>query len=86
MNIEYILTNSSRNDKKYMVKYFNDLTGRLNTIHFGQRGADDYTLTNSEDAKRMYIQRHSKDRIDDLRYAGAWSFNLLKLMLFIAIS
>jgi hypothetical protein len=77
MNIEYILSNSSRNNKKYMVKYFNDITGRINTIHFGQQGMDDYTLTNSEDAKRLYIQRHSKDKTDDLRYAGAWAMNLL---------
>ena len=77
MNTQYILSASSRKDKKYMVKYFNDITGRLNTIHFGELGADDFTLFNNKEQKQRYIDRHSKDRVDDLRYAGAWAMNLL---------
>jgi len=39
---------------------FNYADGKVKTIHFGQAGAPDYTLTGDKERRRLYIQRHSK--------------------------
>jgi len=72
---------SSRKDKKYMVIVRNPKTGRLKTIHFGQRG---YHHNYSEDARRRYLARSSKIRDkygrltkDNKLSANYWSRKLL---------
>jgi len=73
----YILSNSSKPEKKLMVKFLNDKTGNINTVHFGATGYDDYTITKNDAQKLLYQKRHADDYINDLNYAGAWSMNLL---------
>jgi hypothetical protein len=57
--MEFILSKSTNTNKKYMVKFVNPNTKRNNTIHFGQAGADDYTITKNPIQKDRYILRHS---------------------------
>ena len=75
--MEYHLYKSSNPKKKYMVKFINQTTNKVNTIHFGATGYDDYTITNNMKQKELYKLRHANDNINDLSYAGAWSMNLL---------
>jgi len=57
------LYKSSRDTKKYMVKFvFPD--GKKRTVHFGQRGADDYTITGDKEQRQRYIDRHDNKRED----------------------
>ena len=75
--MEYHLYKSTNPKKKFMVKFLNQTTGRINTIHFGAYSYDDYTITNNDERKRLYIKRHINDNITDLNFAGCWSMNLL---------
>jgi hypothetical protein len=45
---------STRRDKKKMVFVFNPKTGRVNTIHFGQKG---YKSNYSKIARTRYLKR-----------------------------
>jgi hypothetical protein len=45
---------STRKDKKYMISY----NGK--TIHFGQKGASDYTIHKDPKRKEAYLNRHRK--------------------------
>ena len=73
----YYLYKSTNPKKKYMVKFINQATNKINTIHFGAYSYDDYTITNNDERKRLYKLRHANDNINDLSYAGAWSMHLL---------
>ncbi len=53
------ITPSTKADKKYMAIFDND--GRRKTVHFGQKNADDFTLTKNLDQKNRYQTRHRKD-------------------------
>ena len=76
--MEYHLYKSSNDNKKFMVKFFNQTTGRINTIHFGASAyPNDYTITNNDEKKALYKLRHANDNINDLSYAGAWSWWLV---------
>ena len=75
--MNYYLYNSTNPKKKYMVKFINQATNKINTIHFGAYSYDDYTITNNDERKRLYIKRHINDNITDLNFAGCWSMNLL---------
>ncbi len=75
--MDYYLYKSSNPKKKYTIKFINEQTRRINTIHFGAAGYDDYTLTNDDKQKLLYQKRHQNDNINDLNYAGCWSMNLL---------
>jgi hypothetical protein len=75
---DYYLEKSSRKDKKYMVSFINKKTKKVNSIHFGQAGANDYTITGDEEAKKRYINRHKKNEDwSDLSKAGTWSRYIL---------
>ena len=74
---EYYLSKSSNLNKKFVVKFINEKTNKVNTIHFGQAGADDYTITNNDAQKVRYKIRHANDNIFDLSFPGAWSMHLL---------
>ncbi len=52
---------SSKPDKKMMAMF--EVNGRTRTIHFGQKKADDYTITKDKDQRDRYIMRH-KSRED----------------------
>ena len=82
----YQLFNSTNHNKKYMVQFVNEVTGRLNKIHFGAFGHHDYTIlssiekhqnVDSKKRKELYILRHVNDYINDLSYPGCWYMNLL---------
>ncbi len=70
------LTKSDRPGKKWKVIVADK--EHKKTIHFGQRGADDFTLTGDKEQKARYIDRH-KDKEDwtDVFSAGFWSRWLL---------
>lgn len=60
-------------DKKY-VAIFSDGT----KTHFGQKGADDYTLTGDKDQRERYRSRHRKDlATKNPRKPGFLSYYLL---------
>jgi len=67
---------SSRSDKKYMAMF--NIDGKKKTTHFGQSGADDYTITRDEDQKKRYRTRHKKDLdTGDPTRAGYLSYYIL---------
>ena len=50
---------STKADKKLMATFEND--GRTKVVHFGQKTADDYTITKDKEQRARYRQRHKKD-------------------------
>ena len=77
MKQTYYLYNAINRKNKYSVQFINKATNRLNTIHFGQFGASDYTLNKNDNTKRLYRLRHASDNINDLSFSGCWSWHLL---------
>ena len=75
--MEYHLYKSSNPKKKFMVKFLNQTTNKINTIHFGANNMSDYTINNDDRRKALYKLRHANDNINDLSYAGAWSMHVL---------
>ena len=74
---QYYLYPSNLKTKKYTIKFVNEKTKRVNTIHFGAAGMSDYTLHKDNKRKALYQTRHQNDNINDLNYAGCWSWWLL---------
>ena len=69
MSINIIVKKSTKPDKKYEA-IIND----KKTIHFGQKGASDYTIHNDDERKERYINRHKKnENWNDIYTAGFWS-------------
>ncbi len=66
--MDYYLYKSSNPVKKYTIKFTNEKTKRINTIHFGAAGYDDFTITNDDKQKLLYQKRHANDNINDLNY------------------
>jgi hypothetical protein len=67
---------SSRSDKKYMAMF--NIDGKKKTTHFGQAGADDYTITKDEEQKKRYRTRHKRDlETNDPTRAGYLSYYIL---------
>jgi len=61
---------SSKPDKKYMAMF--NIDGKKKTTHFGQAGADDYTITRDEEQKKRYLDRHrANENWNDPLTAGA---------------
>lgn len=52
------IRNSTRNGKKKMAIFENRKTGRTKTIHFGQKGASDFTKHKDTERKNRYLKRH----------------------------
>ena len=70
----YFLGKSKRATKKFYVRELNS----NKTIHFGQEGAEDYTIHKDKSRKELYIARHAKrENWDDPETAGFWSRWLL---------
>ena len=71
------ITKSTKPDKKLMAIFQLD-NGRTKTTHFGQAGADDYTLTKDKEQRTRYRQRHKKDlSTGDYTRAGYLSYYIL---------
>jgi hypothetical protein len=71
----YLLTNSTRKDKKYMVYQVDNQNKKIgNVVHFGAVGYEDYTIHKDDKRRDNYIRRH-QEREDwtDLNSAGTWS-------------
>ena len=75
----YLLKDSTRKDKKFMVQYINPSSGIMsNVIHFGAKNYEDYTTHKDPERKKRYIARHKvNEDWNDLNTAGAWSRWLL---------
>ena len=64
---------SSHSDKK-----FKAVIDGNRTIHFGAKGASDFTLHRSEERKQRYITRHQKrENWSDPKTAGFYAKNIL---------
>lgn len=67
---------SSREGKKWMA-VFED--GK--TVHFGQKGASDYTIHKDSERRMRYVNRHPKSKENHgksgIRTPGFWAMNLL---------
>ena len=70
-NITDYVRPSHRKGKKWMVK----VEGRL--VHFGQAGAEDYTMHHDKERSRQYRSRHKHDHIHDENKPGFWAYWLL---------
>ena len=52
--------------------------GRTKTVHFGQAGADDYTIKKDKEQRKRYRDRHQKDlNTKDPMKAGYLSYFIL---------
>lgn len=68
----FILSNSTRKDKRYMVKNENK------TTHFGSINHQNFTIHKDNSRKESYIRRHKTNQDwDDTLTAGFWSKHLL---------
>jgi len=81
MNVE--IAKSDRQGKKFKIVIINPdnkTKTKTKTLHIGQEGADDFTLTGDTEAKKRYITRHKK-REDwtksGINTAGFWAYHLL---------
>jgi len=75
--IKVKITKSYKKEKK-LKAVFTYPDGKTKTTHFGQSGADDYTLTKDKDARERYRKRHKKDlKTNDFTRAGYLSYYVL---------
>ena len=64
---------STRDTKKYMV-VLEDNEGKKHTIHFGQRGFQDFTQHHDENRKKAYISRHgAREDFSNSLTPGFWA-------------
>ena len=71
------ITKSTNPQKKYMA-VFTDDGKKVKTTHFGQAGADDYTITKDKEQRTRYRTRHKKDlETNDFKKAGYLSWFIL---------
>ena len=61
---------------KKLVATFEE-NGRRRKVHFGQAGADDYTITGDKEQRERYRKRHRGDLKGDPTRAGYLSFFIL---------
>ena len=72
------ITDSTNPKKKLMAVFFDDDGKKVKTSHFGQDGADDYTITNDKEQRTRYRIRHKKDLdTNDYKKAGYLSYYIL---------
>ena len=68
----------SDKDTKKFKAVFETEKGKTKTTHFGQKTADDYTLTHSKEQRERYRTRHAKDlETNDPTKAGYLSYYVL---------
>ena len=58
--VSVVIKKSDKPNKK-LVAIFTKDNGRTKTTHFGQSGADDYTITKDKEQRKRYRDRHKKD-------------------------
>ena len=69
-----VISKSTNSKKKYMA-IFNYPDGKKKTIHFGQAGSNDFTITKSKDRRLAYIQRHTNSRENFEKFDSASSLS-----------
>ena len=68
------ISKSERKDKKYTAKFYDDDANIIQTTHFGQKNASDYTIHKNEERKDRYLSRHQKnENWNDFKSAAALS-------------
>lgn len=74
-----VTISDSTNPKKKLMAIFTDDKGKkVKTSHFGQAGADDYTITKDKEQRARYRNRHKKDLdTNDYKKAGYLSYYVL---------
>ncbi len=71
------ISDSDRSGKKLKAVFTRE-NGRTKTVHFGQAGAPDYTLTGDKSRRKAYRDRHRKDlNTGDPMRAGYLSYYIL---------
>jgi hypothetical protein len=71
------ISKSDKKDKKLKAVFTRD-NGRTKTVHFGQAGADDYTITKDKEQRKRYRARHQKDlKTGDYMRPGYLSYYVL---------
>ena len=69
---------STNSKKKMMAIFYDKDKKKIKTVHFGQEGADDYTITNDVKQKDLYRKRHAKDlKTNDYKRAGYLAYFVL---------
>jgi len=65
---------SALKTKKYTAIFYDDKNKKIKTIHFGNKGSDDYTITGDKQQRARYLKRHEKrENWNDPLTAGALS-------------
>jgi len=80
MDKHFFIFNSDKPSKKYMVKYYNNKTDNINTIHFGLRNSEQYPVHKNIELRDRYLGRHQKREDwsrNGMTTAGFWSRYLL---------
>lgn len=75
----YVISNSKRKNKKYMVQEFINMKPSFK-IHFGGFGYSDYTIHKDLKRKKLYELRHKKNENwnkSGINTAGFWSKHIL---------
>ena len=76
--MKVIISDSTNPKKKLMATFYDNEGKKIKTTHFGQAGADDYTITKDKEQRDRYRKRHKKDLdTNDYKKAGYLSFYLL---------
>ena len=74
--MKLVISTSDSKGKK-LKAVFTDKDGKTKTIHFGQKNADDFTLGASEEQRKRYRERHSKENWNNYQSAGSLSRYIL---------
>ena len=75
--VKVVITKSTVMGKKYTAIFY-DKDKKIKTTHFGQAGADDYTLSKDKEQRTRYRNRHEKDlKTRDYKRAGFLSYYIL---------
>tara|TARA_R110001592_G_scaffold302306_1_gene574196 strand:- start:580 stop:873 length:294 start_codon:yes stop_codon:yes gene_type:complete len=75
--VKMVVKKSDKTNKKLMAIFTKD-NGRTKTVHFGQAGADDYTIKKDKEQRKRYRDRHQKDlNTKDPMKAGYLSYFIL---------
>lgn len=59
---------SDSKTKKYTATFM--INGKQKKVSFGQRGADDYTITKDKEQRSRYRKRHAKDLLTETNKKG----------------
>jgi len=67
-----VIKKSSKPEKKLQAVFSYPETTRTKTIHFGNAGSDDYTITKNKEQRSRYLARHrARERWDVADTAGS---------------